>query len=322
MKLFGTRVAAKCSLDTASYSGKKLAFIHTGAALLFSLVLTVVNMLLAGYIENTSGLGGIGTRSILQAIQAILSLASAVLLPFWQLGFVFTGIRYARHEQVAPAMLLEGFRRFGKLLRLFILQALIYTGAIFATAYVCGIIFSFTPFVAKLNAVMLPVLEQGITPDQLADPVLAEQIVQACIPLYIFTGVVLFVVITFLFYRMRMAQFAIMDDAPTARAAIGVSFRMMRKNGFSLFRADLRFWWFYLLKLLFAVIAIGDVLLNALGIILPVSSDVLFIGFYVVYALLELWLNTQCGAYIQITYAHCYQMLKDTMPQPNKMIEQ
>lgn len=310
MKLFGTRVAAKCSLDTANYSGKRLAFIHTGAALLFSLVITVANVLLDQYIENTSGLGGLGTRSLLQAIQSFLSFASVVLLPFWQMGFVFACIRYARHEQVAPTMLWEGFRRFGKFLRLSILQTLIYTGAAFASFYVSGFLFSFTPFAAKLNAVVLPIMEQGITPEQLSDPVLAQQIIKAGIPLYILSGIVLLVVTIFLFYRMRMANFAIMDDAPSARAAIAVSFRMMRKNGFSLFRADLRFWWFYILKALIAVVAIGDVLLNSLGIILPVSSDVLFIGFYVVYALLELWLNTQCGAYIQITYAHCYQMLR------------
>ena len=323
MKLFGTRVAAKCSLDTANYSGKRLAFIHTGAALLFSLVITVANVLLDQYIENTSGLAGLGTRSLLQAIQSFLSFASVVLLPFWQMGFVFACIRYARHEQVAPTMLWEGFRRFGKLLRLSILQTLIYIGVILATTYIASMLFSLTPFVGKLYAVMQPIMEQGsITPEMLADPALTAQILEAALPLYILTGVLLLVVMTFLFYRMRMATFAIMDDVPGARAAIAVSFRMMRKNGFSLFRADLRFWWFYILKALIAVVASGDVLLNLAGITLPVNADILFIGFYILYALLELWLSTQCSAYIQTTYAHCYQMLKDTMPQPNKMIEQ
>ena len=315
MKLFGTRVAAKCSLSNANYSGKKLALLHTGAALLFSLVMTVANLLLSGYIENTSGLGGIGTRSVLKAIQVFLSFASVVVLPFWQVGFVFTGLRYARHEQVAPTMLWEGFRRFGKFLRLSVLQTLIYLFAIFACSNIAGVLFSFTPFAAKLYAVMDPVLQEGITPETLADPVLTSQIVEAAAPLYILMGLLLLLVTTFLFYRMRMAQFAIMDDAPGALAAIGISFRMMRKNGFSLFRADMRFLWFYILKALFAVIACGDVLLGLLGVTLPINGTVLFFGFYLLYALLELLLNWQCSAYIQTTYAHCYQILKDTLLQ-------
>lgn len=315
MKLFGTRVAAKCSLQAAQYSGKKLAFLHTGAALLFSLVMTALNLLLSQYIEKTTGLGGIGTRSVLQAIQSVLSLLSAVLLPFWQMGFVFACIRYARQEQVAPTMLWEGFRRFGKFLRLSILQTLIYIAASFACLYAAGMLFSFTPFVGKLYTVMEPILQQGITEEMLADPALTMQIVQAALPLYILAGVLLAVVTIFLFYRMRMAQFAIMDDAPNARAAIAMSFRMMRKNGFSLFRADMRFLWFYILKVLIAVVAYGDLLLGFAGITLPVNSSILFLGFYVLHALLELWLNWQCGAYIQTTYAHCYQILKDNMPQ-------
>lgn len=322
MKLFGTRVAAKCSLQAAQYSGKKLALLHTGAALLFSLVVTACNLLLSQYIEKTTGLGGIGTRSVLQAIQSLLSFLTFVLLPFWQMGFVFACIRYARHEQVAPTMLWEGFRRFGKFLRLSILQTLIYSAAGIACFYVAGMLFSFTPFVGKLYAVMEPIMQQGITEEMLADPALTAQVVQAALPLYILAGVLLAVVTIFLFYRMRMATFAIMDDAPNARTAIAMSFRMMRKNGFSLFRADMRFLWFYILKVLIAVVAYGDVLLGFAGITLPVNSDILFLGFYILYALLELWLNWQWGAYIQTTYAHCYQILKETMPQPNKMIQQ
>ena len=310
MKLLGTRIAAKCSLDVANYSGKKLAFLHTGAALLFSLVMTVANLLLSQYIENTSGLGGIGTRSILQAIQVFLSMASMVVLPFWQMGFVFACIQYARHQQVAPTMLWEGFRRFGKYLRLSILQTLIYMGAMMGCVYIGGFLFSLTPFTAKLYAVLNPIMAQGITPEMLTDPDLTKQVVAAALPLYILIGALLFIVTVFLFYRMRMATFAIMDDAPGARAAIAASFRMMRKNGFSLFRADMRFLWFYILKVLIAVVAYGDVLLGFAGINLPVNADILFIGFYILYALLELWLSSQCAAYVQTTYAHCYQMLR------------
>lgn len=321
MNLLETRAAARHSLAAADYNGKTLALLHTGVALLLSLLMTAANLLLSQSVENTVGLSGIGTRSVLQAIQSFLSLVSSAALPFWQMGFVYACIRYARGQSVQPGILLEGFRRFGPILRLFFLQALIYIGAGIACLYIAGTLFSFTPFVHRLYEVMEPVLQGGVTEELLSDPNFAAQFLRAATPLYILAGILLVLVITFLFYRLRMAQFAIMDDAPGALAAIAISFRMMRKKCLCLFRVDLRFWWFFALKLLIAIVAYADILLALLGIYLPISETALFFGTYGLYALLELLLNWQCSAYLQTTYAHCYQMLKDNMPQPKMLPE-
>ena len=321
MNLLETRAAARQSLAAADYNGKTLALLHTGAALLFSLLMTVANLLLSQSIESTAGLAGIGARSVLQAIQSFLSLVSSAALPFWQMGFIYAGIHYARGESVQPGMLLEGFRRFGPILRLFFLQALIYIGAGIACLYVAGTLFSFTPFVQQLYEVMEPILQNGVTDELLSDPAFSAQFLQAAIPLYILAGILLVLVITFLTYRMRMAQFAIVDDASGALAAIAMSFRMTRKKCLCLFQVDLRFWWFFALKLLIAVIAYADILLGLLGLSLPISETALFFGAYALYALLELLLNWQWGAYVQTTYAHCYLALKDNIPQPKMLPE-
>ncbi len=315
MNLLETKDAAARSLAASNYSGKTLALVHTGAALLVSFLLSLCNFLLSQSIESTTGLAGIGTRSVLQSVQSFLSIATTVLLPFWQIGFVFACIRFARNETVQPGCLTEGFRRFGAVLRLHILETLIYCALAVACAYLASAIFSLTPFATKMFTVMEPLITGNVTPEALlSDSGFMEEISQAAIPLYCIIGILFAVLAIPFFYRLRMAQFAIMDDTPRARAAIGASFRMMGKNRIQLFRVDLQFWWYYALKALIALIAYGDVLLSWAGISLPVNNDVLFFGFYIIYIVLELILTWQFGALVQTTYAHCYELLKANMP--------
>ena len=322
MPLQETRNDAIRSLNAANFSGKTLALIHTGAALALSLIITICNLVLAGYIDNTGGLAGIGTRSVLQAVQSVLSIGSSVCLPFWQIGFLFACIGYARNEAVAPSSLLEGFHRFGPILRLFLLETVIFVGVFMACFYASGTLIMFTPFFDTMAEAMEPIMNATVSPETLfSDPAVMDAMLEAATPMYVIAGILFFPIAIFLSYRLRMAQFAVMDDAPGAFAAIVGSFRMMRGNCRSLFKLDLSFWWFYGLKILAAVIACGDVLLSLCGVSLPVSPELLFFGFYGVYILLELVLNWQFSAYVQTTYAHCYEKLKANLPKPKMRIE-
>lgn len=322
MNLLGTKEDAARSLASSNYNGKTLALIHTGAALLVSFILSLCNFLLSQSIESTTGLSGIGTRSILQSVQSFLSTATTLLLPFWQIGFVFACIRIARKESVRPSSLAEGFRRFGPVLRLHFLEILIFCGVAIACAYLASAIFSFTPFFGKMFDAIAPLMQETFNPELLlSDSAVMDEIVQAAIPLYCIFGLVFVALSIPIFYRLRMAQFAIMDDMPRARAAIGASFRMMRKNRIQLFRVDLQFWWFYLLKVLVAAVAYGDVLLPLVGISLPINENVQFFGFYLIYIVLELFLTWRFGALVQTTYAHCYETLKTNMPQKTTLPE-
>lgn len=322
MRLRGTQDDATRSLASATYNGKTLALIHTGAALAVSFALTLCNLLLSNGIANTGGLSGIGTRTMLQATQSVLSIASTVALPFWQIGFLYAGICYARNEDVHPGTLLEGFRRFGPVLRLFLLEMAIFVGVGIACLNAAGFLIMLTPFFDTMAQALEPVFSTSVSAETLLnDPAITQAIVQAAIPMYVLFGVLFLLVSIPLSYRLRMAQFAIMDDAPGALAAIAKSLRMMRGNCLSLFRADLRFWWFYGLKILVAIVAYGDILLGLAGVTLPVSQEVLYFGFYGLYIVLELGLSWRFAAHVQTTYGHCYDKLKANMPKPKMLIE-
>ena len=85
--------------------------------------------------------------------------------------------------------------------------------------------------------------------------------------------------------------------------------RIMRRNCWKLFRLDLDFWWFYALQILVTVLCYGDLLVEWLGIPLPIDKDVRFFLFYIVYALCQLALYTYAWGRVQTTYGVAYDVL-------------
>lgn len=309
---------ARRSLETASYDPKKLALIHGGAALLLSLILTVLSQVLSTGIDSTGGLAGIGTRSALMAVQSFLSLVLTVAMPFWDIGFVYAGLKLARGERAEPSCLPEGFRRVGKVLGLLLLQMAIFVGVGIACMYASSVLFALTPFFPPVAELMEPYITSGLAGGVMPEISLAdtEKLLIATIPMYVIFVIVFGILAIPLFYKLRMAQWAIMDDAPGAMAALAVSSRMTRGYKLSLFRLDLSFWWFYVAQVLISLLGYGDVILAAAGITLPVDGTVLFFGFYIAYILLQTLLVWQAGSYLQTTYGHCYDRLKNIAPPP------
>lgn len=314
------------ALSQARYSPKKLALLHTGAAVLVSLVLTVLNFILDRSIGQTGGIANLGSRAVLSTLQAVLTTAGSVLLPFWEIGFAAAALRMWRSQDAGPRDLCEGFYRFRQVLRLFVLQICI----LFLVAIICsqlsGVLFSFTPFMKEAMVGLEALAEQAAQAGQAG--ILEEDLMTllpVLTPMYVIFGVLMVVVGIPLFYRLRLAQFAIMDDAPGARKALGCSSRITRGYKWQLFRLDLQFWWYYAAQVLIAVIAYADLLLPRLGIALPVSQTVLYFGSYGVYMALRLamaWLFTSrvqtayAGFY---TYVKAHPWLPPVPPAPNEV---
>ena len=309
--------ASRESLAAAQYDPKKLTVIHSGAALLLSLVVFVLSFLLSSGIDSTGGLSGIGTRSLLELGQALLSIVSYICLPFWEIGFFAAAIGFARRESVNPRTLTTGFSRFGPVLRMYLLQALLYMAVVLACMNIASMIFAMTPFSAPLMELLLPMMEQSATvdPTQIT-PDMALEILQAAIPMYVIFLILFLGLCIPISYRLRMAPFAIMDDAPRARAALSASNRMMKGNCFALFRQDLRFWWYYAGLLLLTVLSVTDVLLALMGVALPVDGTVISFVIYILYLSLSLGYSWLCKAEVQTAYAHCYLAMKQTLTPP------
>lgn len=317
MDLLFTREAAKRSLSAAGETPKKLATIHIGAVTLLSLVLAIVNYLLAQGVDSTAGLSGIGHRAVLNTLQFVLSAGSSLALPFWEVGFLFSMLAIARGQEATPDSLLEGFRRFWPLLRLFLLQILIFTGLAITALQLASMIFLLTPLSSGAQEVLdgLAAQDPALLQQTLTDEALVMKLLPHLIPIYILFVLIYAGIGIPLFYRFRMANFAIADGCPRAGAAMQTSARLMRGNRWSLFLVDLRFWWFYAGQLLISLIAYTTELLTLFGVTLPFAPEVGVLVSYLVYLVLQFFFFRQFGSYVHATYAHCYEVLFPTAPQ-------
>ena len=294
-------------METATYNPRKLAGLYICVAVGVALVLTVLNFLLGLRIEETGGLGGIGTRAVLSSVQVIAQYAGTLLMPFWELGFLFAAIGLARGDAVRPDSLLEGFRRFFPALRLMLLRLVIYLALAVACLNVSSILFIMTPLSNKLNSLLAPVMEQSGDMLQMMEQLPMSQLQEAILPAFLLFVVLFTVVMIPVLYRLRLAEFYLMDRPGTgALAALLGSGRSMRKKCGKLFRLDLSFWWFYLLQALVVLISYGDGLLALAGITLPVSGEVGFFVCYGLYAAGQILLHTFFWGQVQTTYALFY----------------
>jgi len=303
----GMRNRAAAALSGASFHPGKLALIHTAAAAALSLVLTIINVILTDRIGETGGLGGVGMRSILTTAKSVLGIFSTVILPFWELGFIYAALKFSRGQRVELPDLLQGFRRFGPVLRLKLAEAVIYVILFMLSANIGSAIFMMTPFALPMMEAM-----QSLDPNTATPEVLMAAVQGSILPLYAVFGVVFGVLAIPVAYRFRMAQYVIVDTPATgALAALGTSNRLMRNNRMSLFRLDLSFWWYYGLQVLCTMIAYSDVIAELMGVSLPVSATAaLFIAFGV-YCAVRLVIAWLWASPVETTYAVAYDVLQE-----------
>lgn len=298
---------ADLALSQAAYNPRILALIHTGVALGVSLVLTLISYFLTRQIDTTGGLSGMGMRSVLTTVQAMLSISSAVLMPFWEIGFFAAAIGIARQQPTGPSTLLSGFRRFGPILRLNLLRGLLIGFMGFLCLQISSGIFILTPFSNPLMEATEALMAQG-TPE--INDALIATLMPLITPMYWIFGILFCVIAIPILYRFRMADFVIMDNKPIgALQALGASHKMMRYNRLALFKLDLRFWWFYALQVLSLGLCYGDELLPALGISLPVGGDAAFFLFFAIHLVCQLTLAWFAQSRVQVAYACAYEAL-------------
>lgn len=305
-------------LACAPYNPQKLALLYAGAALGVSLVITVLDLLLLRGIGTTAGLSGLGVRSVLETIRQLLQYIQTLVLPFWGFGFLYTALAMARGGDNRPAGLLEGFRRFGPVLRLQLLQGMVYFGVGLCCMYVGSFLFYLTPLASGVMELLEPALMEGGTVEQIEEAVAqipAEQLTQAMLPALAVGGILCAVVLIPLHYRLRLASFFIMDEPKMgAILAMLASARYMRKNRLKWFRLELRYWWYYAGLVLAALVCYGDMLLPLIGVELPMSTDAAWLLFYVLGALVQFLLDWQTRSRVQTAYALAYDALRQQEP--------
>lgn len=309
------KAEARSALREGPCDHKKLILTHTGIAAAVVLVIALVNVYLDLRIADLGGLSGLGTRAALTTVQSVLQVANSLALPFWQMGYIFALLRLARRQQADTGTLLDGFRRFGPVLRFYLLKALLLAGIAMVCYYPSFFIFMLTPLATPFLEVLMPAVADASAVDMtqlVLDDATMAAATEAMVPLvFIFLGVFLLVAVPVL-YRLRMAEFALADD-PGAGAfrAMRASTKMMKRKCWKLFRLDLSFWWFYALEALLAVICYGDVLLPLLGVQLPISDTAAYILFYSLNLVGQVALYWWRKNEVMTTYAVAYDQLKN-----------
>lgn len=288
---------AKDAVSAAAYCPKKLTAIHAGIAAGAGLLVALLSYLLSTGIGGTGGLGGIGTRAALETAQSILELAIAILAPFWSLGFVAAALQFARRQQVGPHTLLTGFRCWGPALRLMLLEGLLCFAVILVTMQAGSYLYLLSPFSAPLTALLQQAEALGITNLTAMIDLIAAQDQQVLrsitLSSLIFLGIPPLVVLIPLAYRLRLAQYILVDRPRLgAMFALMLSFKLTKHQCRKLFALDLRFWWFYALEILVQILCYSDLLLPLLGLELGMNGVLASFLFY------ALALVCQTGLYV------------------------
>ena len=314
------KTAARESLAQAPGNPKRIILIHTAVSLGIMLLVVVLDFVLSNQIENTGGLSGLGTRSVLTTIQSILQVVQMAVLPFWEIGFIFAAMKMAVKEPAGPDSLLEGFRQFGPFFRSMLLQTLIVAVLGFLCTYVGSQIFMFTPFAAPMLEALAPVmgdtaLLESAAGEEALMQAMEQAMSEAMLPLLIIIALLFCLVYIPISYRLRLVNYSLLEyPQEGVRVAFRRSFRLMRGNCLNMFRLDLSFWWYYLLQVLINVICYGDVILELAGITLPWSGDVSFFLFYILALAGQFVLYLLARNQVEVTYVHAYHSLSPYHP--------
>ena len=264
---------------------RKVVLAFAGIMTLVAAGLTVLNFWLGQQISNTGGLGNLGTRTMLSTAQMVLPLVQMAVLMSLELGYQHAMMRISRRQYADQTDLKVGFRKFFPLLRLVLLQSMVYFTIGFLTYQVAMILYAFSPWAGQMIELIQPLTENGVLdPSALMSDVFLTQAAPLVIPMLLIWSVLFLAVMIPISYRLRFSQYALLDDSRgSALKAINASAKMARGNCRKLFKLDVSFWWYYLVSVLVSLLGYMDSLLPMFGIQLPINGTVAFFLFYGLY---------------------------------------
>ena len=301
---------------------RNLTVFHTGITVAAGLVITLLQLVLTEGIGNTSGLSGLGTRSVLETIQTVLHWANMVLVPFWSLGFLYASLLWAKNGHARRGDLLMGLRRFGLCLSLLLNRAVLSILVMILCINISSTVFMMTPAAAPL----MELAETAGGDMDAINQMMAEmpweqtmELANTLLPMLIIWGLLSLVILVPLMYRFRFAEYVILDE-PMARglSSMLISAALLRRRCWKLFRLDLHFWWYYGLKLLCTLLCYADLLLGMLGVALPMGGDAAYLITYGLYLAALFGVEVAFRPQVDTAYAGLFLALKEMGPAQKK----
>lgn len=304
----GAAAAEGCRIET-----RRLVLIYCGVIALLTLGSNGLHLYLDSHIGSTGGLSGMGMRSALETIQTVLGYINLFFGPFWTAGFLYAMLVMVRGQEPGTGDLMEGFRRFGRVLGQLAFQFLIMMVVVIAVVNVAAVIFTFTPMMADFVEKMEPLLSdpEVFSADGQLDlsRIPMETLLSASMPLLILTAVLLIPVWIWLTYSLRMALYLVMVWPIGGIRACIESMRLMRGHRWQMFRLDLSFWWYHGLGVLIGMVVYLDVILAMLGIPLPMDATMMYFLALCAYCVLQTGLFLWKKCQVDATYVLAYEAI-------------
>lgn len=274
------------ALQQADFSPRRLVLLHSAIAIAAALLVNFLNLLVTHQVNGMTTLSSLSSRSTLTALQYSLSLVFTLLIPLWDAGYTAGAMQLSRRKPARYQILLDGFRNWKKFLTcglLLLLQAL-------ALSYLSLL----------LASLLVSLLGSGLA---LTGTNPTAQQLSMVIAGFICAGAAM----VYLFYRYRLLYYVILDypHTPASRILWGAS-QMMRGRKLQFLRLDASFLWYFIPLFLINSIPYGDILLEKAGYRLPISSSLLSILLYLLYAGCILGLYLWKKNNVSVTYAAAY----------------
>lgn len=296
---------------------KKLIYTYAGITLAISLGVYLANLLLNQQISGIGGLSNLGTRAIFETIQQLLPVLAVFFSLCLDFGFLGGLLRISRGQYADHTDLKAGFQKFWPLFRLVLLESLLYFAVVFLAMQLASILFLLTPWAEPLITVLLPIYESGT---MMPDEAMVMDAIVPMIPLLIFTGVVIIIMLLPVMFRLRMAFFCLLDDPKgRAMAAMRESNRMMRRRFVQMLKIDLNLWLYYAATAVIYLVLYADLILVLLEIPAPMDATVFALVLFLISSAIQFAVQVFLRPTAEITYLKVYDSLREK-PRDNSVV--
>lgn len=288
---------------------KKLIFTYAG--IIFGLVVLVMllDLWLEQQIAGTGGLGNLGSRAMFSTAQQAIPILTGIFFMCLDLGYLSGMMRIVRGQYADHTDLKTGLQKFWPLMRLTVLQSLIYLGLGFLAVQLGGLIFSMTPWAETAMELLLAL--SAADPTTLTEADLIQMLI-LMVPMYVICGIVYLVILIPFLYRLRFARFCLLDDSDgRALAAIRTSFKLMRRRFLSMLKVDLSLWFYYLANGVMILLLSADLILSLLGIQPPMDAKVFSLVVYGIALSVQFAIQVMLRNKVEAVYITAYDRLRE-----------
>lgn len=302
---------------------QKVMLWYVGISAVLTLLVAALRYFLSTQISKTGGLQNIGIRSILSTMDTVLPIVQMVILMCLGLGYTAAMLRISRRQYASPKTLKAGMERFWPLLLSKVLLGLICAAAAFVIAYLATAIFLVTPLSNSFMDEVLPLVSNGtLTPETLLnDDALMTGLSATLTPVMLIYAVLYIPAVFMISYRYRMTDYIILDQPGCSGfRAMQQSKQLMRGNKLKLFRVDLSFWWYHLLRVLATGVLYLDQILIIFGKPLMLPNVVTFFGLAIAYLGVDFLISYFFLNYQSVTMALAYTSIAPKKEETNTAV--